>query len=174
MKIKILLSEVKPVARPKIQIKPENIEDSIKNHNREIITKELFEKHYVDAVMEAIPVLSEIKIKKKLATGTQGSVFQLKDDRLLKIYFGSYLGSVQTEDKRYEKLKQKIFSGSGTKRDLPVYDHGIETYVHETHVKDWRTGLTNVTKTNVQFGWVVMGKVLPLDQYILIKNNMDH
>jgi len=175
MRIKILLSEVKPVARPKIQIKPEDKIDSIKKHNIDILENELVDQSYVDAAMEAVPVFSEIQIKRKLASGTQGSVFQLTDDRLVKIYTGSYLGGgVQREDERYEKLKQKIFSSSGTKRDLPVYDHGIETYVHETHVKDWRTGLTNVTKTNVQFGWVVMGKVLPLDQYILIKNNMDH
>lgn len=175
MKIKILLSEVKPVTRPKIEIKPEDKTNSIKSHNINILENELVEKSYVDAVMEAVPVFSELKIKKKLASGTQGSVYQLSDDRLVKIYSGSYLGGgIQAEDERYEKLKQKIFSGYGTKRDLPIYDHGIGSYVYEKQNKNWLSGLTTVTKHNIQFGWVVMGKILPLDEFILIKNNMNY
>lgn len=207
MKIKIKLNEVKRIIRPPTQFtepvvqpaQPSQNEEEVKITlpSGEVVTKkkkkllpiEENNKNFliaaypaslslVEASLKNIPVLSEVRIKNKLAEGTQGIVFTLSDDRLLKIYTGSYRGGVQKEDDRYKRLKEKIFSGTGSKSDLPIYDHGISNFtrlVTEFEPNNPKAIRGYVQKeTPTQFGWVVMGKVLPLVDYILIKNNMDY
>lgn len=178
MKIKIKLNEVKRVVRLPAPPKEEFETDSNKKgktpqqHNKEIIASVLGPQIAKNAI-EVIPLLSEDKIKKKLAQGTLGTIFIFPDDRLLKIYMGSYIGGVDLEDQRYEKLKSRIFSGQGTKGDLLVYDHGTQTFDSIEKEYDYRLSVYKDKIVPLTFGWVVMGKILPLQDYILIKTNMD-
>jgi len=179
MKIKIKLNEVKRIVRlPTIAVDDKahetdnNKEKTPQNHNKQIIASVLGPQIAKKAV-EVIPILSEDKIKKILGKGTLGTIFILPDDRLLKIYMGSYIGGVDLEDQRYEKLKSRIFSGQGTKGDLLIYDHGTQTFDFIEKVYDYRLSVYKDKIVPLTFGWVVMGKVLPLQDYIFIKTNMD-
>lgn len=178
MKIKIKLNEVKRVVRlpapPKEEFETDNNkkEKTPQKHNKEIIASVLGPQIAKNAI-EVIPLLSEDKIKKKLAQGTLGTIFIFPDDRLLKIYMGSYIGGVDLEDQRYEKLKSRIFSGQGTKGDLLIYDHGTQTFDSIEKEYDYRLSVYKDKIVPLTFGWVVMGKILPLQDYILIKTNMD-
>lgn len=196
MKIHLRLNEVKRIVRPVGAMPPqppspveqEEYEVVINGktvkkkkplpidvNNRNILTDAFQnQKSLIDSALLEIPILSEIRIRKKLASGTQGVVFSLADDRILKIYTGSYMGSLQKEDDRYERLKTKVFSSEGAKSDLLVYDHGIVSYTESIMEKNYWSGQTIEKLTQKEFGWVVMGKVLTLLDYIMIKYNMDY
>jgi len=174
MKIKIKLQEIKRIIRPKIlSIEPEEeTEDlnKIKEDNKNILLSSL-PQALVSSCIKQIPILSQIPIIKKVASGTQGTVFKFPDDRLLKIYIGSYVGTIEAENDRYEKLKSKVFSGSATKADLLIYDHGIGTY--KKLVSSWDGNRYQETVENHQYGWVIMGRVIPLDDYFDVVANFD-
>lgn len=196
MKIRIRLNEVKRIVRPPppaplptpSPVAQEEYEVTLPNGqvvkkkkplpidvNNKNILSDAFpnQKSLIDSAFLEIPILSEMRIKKKLAAGTQGVVFSLEDDRILKIYTGSYFGGIQKEDQRYERLKTKVFSSEGSKTDLLIYDHGVVSYTDSRMEKDYRSGKTIETLTQKEFGWVIMGKVLTLTDYISIKYNMD-
>lgn len=195
MKIRLKLNEVKRIVRPPpptplptpSPVAQEEYEVVINgktvkkkkplpiNVNNKNILSDAFpnQKSLIDSAFLEIPILSEMRIKKKLASGTQGVVFSLEDDRILKIYTGSYFGGIQKEDQRYERLKTKVFSSEGSKTDLLVYDHGAVSYTDSRMEKDWWSGKTIEKLTQKEFGWVIMGKVLTLTDYISIKYNMD-
>lgn len=196
MKIHLKLNEVKRIVRPPVGAMPPASPTSVEQeeyevtingktvkkkkplpidvNNRNILTDAFQnQKSLIDSALLEIPILSEMRIKKKLASGTQGVVFSLEDDRILKIYTGSYLGSIKKEDDRYERLKTKVFSSEGAKTDLLVYDHGIVSYTESKMEKDWWSGKTLEQLTQKEFGWVIMGKVLTLSDFIMIKYNMD-
>ena len=196
MKIHVRLNEVKRIVRPVGAMPPappspvaqEEYEVVINGktvkkkkplpidvNNRNILTDAFQnQKSLIDSALLEIPILSEMRIKKKLASGTQGVVFSLEDDRILKIYTGSYFGGIQKEDQRYERLKTKVFSSEGAKTDLLVYDHGVVSYTDSRMEKDYWSGKTIEQLTQKEFGWVIMGKVLTLTDYISIKYNMDY
>lgn len=197
MKIRLKLNEVKRIVRPVGAMPPtppspvaqEEYEVTLPDgrvvkkkkplpidvNNRNILSDAFQnQKSLIDSALLEIPILSEMRIKKKLASGTQGVVFSLEDDRILKIYTGSYFGSIQKEDDRYERLKTKVFSSEGAKTDLLVYDHGTVSYTDSRMEKDYWSGKTIEQLTQKQFGWVIMGKVLTLQDYIMIKYNMDY
>jgi hypothetical protein len=196
MKIRLKLNEVKRIVRPpppvalptpspaaqeeyEVVINGKTVKKKkplpINVNNRNILSDAFQnQKSLIDSAFLEIPILSEMRIKKKLAAGTQGVIFSLEDDRILKIYTGSYFGGIQKEDQRYERLKTKVFSSEGSKTDLLVYDHGAVSYTDSRMEKDYRSGKTIETLTQKEFGWVIMGKVLTLTDYISIKYNMDY
>lgn len=197
MKIRIKLNEVKRIVRPPTKktepppsapMEQEEYEVTlpngtvikkkkplpIKEHNYKILKDNLGNDSLIEVAMQKIPVLSEMRLKIKLAHGTQGTIFVLEDDRILKIYLGSYLGGIKREDDRYERLKTKVFSGTATKSDLLVYDHGIEDYDGTKLEFDSNRGGYYDKVTPSKFGWVVMGRVVTLQDFILIKNNMNY
>ena len=116
-----------------------------------------FKTEEIKKMVQEIPPLRDKRIRKSIAKGTQGSIYSLEGDSILKLYTGSYLTDIRGENERYSKLKNVSFSGSGSAHDLLVYDNGIFSYGENSQLT----------------GWVEMGKLLILRTYFEIICNFD-
>ena len=132
--------------------------NDIQKHNFLILYENYHNVNTVKKMVEEIPPLRDKKIRRKIATGTQGVVYSLEGRSLLKLYEGSYLSDVDGENARYSKLKDVSFSGSGALSDLLVYDNGV---------------FNSPSRFAKKIGWVEMGKVIVLVTYFQIINNFD-
>lgn len=114
---------------------------------------------YVKQIVDKISALSNVRIKKLLGKGFYGSTLLLCDGRVLKIYLGG-TGDSSRETDFYSSQKEKAFSGTSSRSNLMVYDHGTLELAYP--------GIEPV-----KVGYAIISKVYPLETSISYKNDFD-
>lgn len=109
----------------------------------------------VDKLFDQISSFEDAYITGRLGGGSVGTAFQLSNGNVLKVYHGTYLGTIKDQDAEYEKIMSRTFGGKSYKGDLVVYAHGI--------VEGEPKSISSMGTPTI--GWAEINKVFTLRDY---------
>jgi hypothetical protein len=97
-------------------------------------------------LIKSCPPLENNKIESPLFAGTQGMIYNLDNDHVLKLFVGGY----QDDLGWYSKLNTKMYGSDANVHDLAVYD----------------SGKTKVSSGGVSVKYAEMSKLIPFGSFI--------
>lgn len=108
----------------------------------------------LEEIVSEIPVLHKNTIKSYIGGEYNGMVFELDNDHVLKLFVSGQI-SPERDFLKFKKMHDRQFKGIANRSEPAIYDLGVAT-----------------TTTDFKVFYVEMGKVLPVEKWILM-NHID-
>lgn len=120
------------------------------------------EREIAEKIVSSISQLGAFQIKRALFAGTQGFVYELSNDHILKFYLSAYAD----DEGRFNAAKKAQFAGQGSVRDPYIIDSGrIELAPEEERPDPYGRPGDTIQIDAIVMKYVEMSKVIPFGEF---------